>query len=59
MPLIAYKIQGFRGGIADDAYKGVKGAFRFGYGLDIRSGGDTLKCNQKLKKDSGECGDSI
>lgn len=53
MPLSVYKIQGFRGGIADDAYKGIRGAFRFGYGLDIRSGEDTLKCNQKLKKDSG------
>jgi len=54
MPLNAYKIQGFRGGIADDAYKGVKGSFRFGYGLDIRSGGDTLKCNQALEKDSAD-----
>ncbi len=53
MPLSAYKIRGFRGGIADDAYEGVKGAFRFGYGLDIRSGANTLKCNQALKKDSG------
>jgi hypothetical protein len=52
MSLNVYKLQGFRGGIADDAYKGVAGSFRFGYNLDIRSGGDTLKCNQALKKDS-------
>ena len=52
MELNAYKIQGFKGGIADDAYKGVVGSFRFGYGLDIRSETDTLKCNQALKKDS-------
>lgn len=53
MALNAYKLQGFRGGIADDAYKGVAGSFRFGYNLDIRSGGDTLKCSQAMKKDSG------
>lgn len=53
MELNAYKIKGFRGGIADDAYKGVVGSFRFGYGLNIRSENDTLKCNQALKKDSG------
>ena len=54
MALNSYRLKGFRGGIADDAYKGVAGAFRFGYGLDIRNGGDTLKCNQALKKDSGD-----
>src|SRR3989338_7643828 len=53
MELNAYKIRGFKGGIADDAYKGVLGSFRFGYGLNIRSENDTLKCNQALKKDSG------
>src|SRR5574337_222722 len=53
MALNAYKLQGFRAGLADDAYKGVAGSFRFGYGLDIRSGSDTLKCNQALKKNSG------
>lgn len=54
MGLNAYRIKGFRGGISDDAYKGVAGAFRFGYGLDIRGGADTLKCNQALIKDSGD-----
>lgn len=53
MALNAYKLQGFKSGLADDAYKGVAGSFRFGYCLDIRSGSDTLKCNQALKKDSG------
>lgn len=52
MSLNAYKIQGFRGGIADDPYQGVREAFRFGYGLNIRDSGNTLKCNQALKKDS-------
>ncbi len=52
MTLNAYRIQGFRGGIADDPYKGVREAFRFGYGLNIRGEENTLKCNQALKKDS-------
>lgn len=52
MALNAYKIQGFRGGIADDPHQGVREAFRFGYGLNIRGEENTLKCNQKLKKDS-------
>jgi dephospho-CoA kinase len=30
----------------------VAGAFRFGYGLDIRNGADTMKCNQALEKDT-------
>lgn len=49
---LAYEIKGARGGIADDAYKGVRGSFRFGYNLDIRSGDDTIKCNQAMVKDS-------
>lgn len=53
MALSSYRIKGFRGGISDDAYKGVVGSFRFGYSLDIRNGADTLKCNNALKKDSG------
>lgn len=31
--------------------KGIRGSFGFGYGLNIRES-NTLKCNQKLKKDS-------
>lgn len=54
MALNAYKIQGFRGGIADDPYQGVREAFRFGYGLNIRGEGNTLKSNQALKKDTGD-----
>jgi hypothetical protein len=40
MGLNAYRIKGFRGGISDDAYKGVAGAFRFGLwsGYSGRSG---------------------
>lgn len=53
MALNAYRIQGFRGGIADDPYAGVRQAFRFGYGLNIRGEENTLKCNQALKVDAG------
>ncbi|MBI2620661.1 hypothetical protein HYW61_00350 [candidate division WWE3 bacterium] len=49
----AYRIQGYRGGIADDPYQGVREAFRFGYGLNIRGEENTLKCNQRLKVDLG------
>jgi len=47
----AYRIQGFRGGIADDPYQGVRESFRFGYGLNIRGEENLLKCNQRLKED--------
>ena len=49
----AYRLQGFRGGIADDPFQGVREAFRFGYGLNIRGEENTLKCNQRLKEDLG------
>jgi len=44
-------IENFNGGISPLATKGVRGSFAFGYGLNIREN-NTLKCNQKLKKDS-------
>lgn len=44
-------LKNFNGGISPQAAKGVRGSFAFGYGLDIRDN-NTLKCNQKLKKDS-------
>lgn len=51
--LNVYTIKDFRGGIADEAGRGVRGSFKFGQGLDIHGEENTLKCNQKLKKDSG------
>lgn len=45
-------IENFNGGISPLASKGVRGAFAFGRGLNIREN-NTLKCNQALKKDSG------
>lgn len=53
MPLNAYTIKDFRGGISDEAARGVRGSFKFGYNLDIRGEENVLTCNQKLKKDSG------
>jgi hypothetical protein len=44
----------FRGGIAPDGDKGPRGSFKYGQGLNIHGGRDTLKANQKLKKDNGE-----
>ena len=51
--LDVYTIRDWRGGIADEVARGVRGSFKFGYGLDIHGEENTLKCNQKLKKDSG------
>lgn len=48
-----YTIKDFKGGISDETNKGVRGSFKFGQGLDIHNQEGTLKCNQKLKKDSG------
>jgi len=47
-----FEITSFRGGISEHGNKGPKGSFKFGYGLNIRDGEDTLKANQALKKDS-------
>lgn len=45
-------INDFRGGIVEQGRLGPRGSFKFGQGLDIRSGENTLKCQQALKKDS-------
>mgnify|MGYP001223814111 CR=1 FL=1 len=50
---LIYSISDFKGGISEDRYKGIRGSFQFGYGLDIHSSNDVLRCQQKLKKDSG------
>ncbi len=48
-----YKINNFSGGLSDSDKIGVKGSFAEGVGLDIHSSPGILKCNQKLKKESG------
>jgi hypothetical protein len=47
-----YTIQSFRGGISDENDKGIRGSFKFGYGLDIRGRDDVLQCGQALVKES-------
>ena len=45
---MVYQISSFRGGISDYDDKGLAGAFKFGYGLDIRKVKDSLSCQQAL-----------
>lgn len=45
-------INDFRGGIVEQGRRGPRGSFKFAQGLDIRSGENTLKCQQAMKKDS-------
>ena len=51
--LQSYTIKDFNGGLSDLSNKGVRGSFRFGYGIDLRNTSASLSCNQALKKDSG------
>ena len=41
---IPYIIKSFRGGVSDESDKGVAGAFKHGYGLDIHGRDDVLRC---------------
>jgi hypothetical protein len=43
--VIPWIIQSFRGGISDESTKGILGAFKFGYDLDIHKRRDSLSCN--------------
>jgi len=43
-----YVVESFRGGISDYSDKGISGAFKFGYGLDIRKKDDSLTCGRDL-----------
>lgn len=45
-------INDFRGGIIEEGRRGPRGASKYVQGLDIRTGENVLKCQQKLKKDS-------
>lgn len=45
-------LKAFRGGISSEEDKGPRGSFKFGRGLNIHGVRDSLKCNQKLTKDS-------
>ena len=46
--MIPYIVKTFRGGIADESDKGVAGSFKHGYGLDIHSRDDVLKCGSTV-----------
>lgn len=55
--LSSYTIENFAGGLADEGKRGVPGAFRNGFNLNIhKKGKNTLSCNQKLKKISPNSG---
>lgn len=57
--LSSYTIENFAGGLADEGKRGVPGAFRNGFNLNIhKRGKNTLSCNQKLKKISDEADDA-
>lgn len=42
---IPYIIDSFRGGISDEQTRGIKGAYKYSYGLDIHRRRDSLYCN--------------
>ena len=44
-----YQVNKFSGGISDFEDRGIPGAFKFGYNLDIRKKIDSLSCGQALK----------
>lgn len=46
--MIPYIIKSFRGGISDENDKGIAGAYKFGYSLDIHSRDDVLKCGSTV-----------
>ena len=46
--MIPYIIKSFRGGISDEANKGIAGSFKNGYNLNIHGRADTLTCNLKM-----------
>jgi hypothetical protein len=49
MPIVPWIIKSFRGGLSDEDSVGIKGSFKFGYGLDIHKRRDSLSCMQALK----------
>lgn len=53
----ALEVKSFEGGVSTFADRGIKGAFKFASGIDIRKVNDTLTCQQALK-DEGVFGTS-
>jgi len=54
-----YTIKSFRGGISGENDKGIRGAFKFGYGLNIRGRDDVLQCGQALVKETTGVNDVV
>jgi hypothetical protein len=48
----SFLIDSFKGGISDWEDKGIKGAYKFGQGINIRKDADTLSCQQALVEES-------
>lgn len=46
--MIPYLKDSFRGGISDENTRGVKGSFKYGYGLDIHKRRDSLSANYAM-----------
>lgn len=43
-----WPVRSFRGGISDEASRGIAGSFQFGYGLDIHKRRDSLSAKQAM-----------
>lgn len=48
MSFIPYIKDSWRGGISDETSRGVRGSFKFGYGLDIHKRRDSLSCGYAM-----------
>ncbi len=48
MEYLPYIIRSFRGGCSDEDSIGIKGSFKYGYGLDIHKRRDSLSCKQAM-----------
>ena len=49
--MIPYQLGTFVGGQSDYQDKGIKGSYKFGYGMSIREQEDSITCQQGLKDD--------
>ena len=47
----SYEIKSFEGGISSFSDRGIRGAFKFASGIDIRKSVDTLTCQQALEEE--------
>ena len=46
--MIPYLKDSWRGGISDESTRGIKGSFKYGYGLDIHKRRDSLSANYAM-----------